>query len=479
MINGSLNENSINTMKKLSYFSKSIFVLAMGLFFMQSALAQCGKFTDTPKESEALEAHVLYRDAVKMKDYDGAFENWKIAYELAPAADGKRASHYSDGIIIYKHKAENEADEAKRKEYFDIIMRLYDEQVKCYKNESFVYGRKAFDMFYGIGADGQKITGDVMDTKKTLEQSVSYGGNNTEYVVMVPYATVVAQLFTDEKMDKAAARKVYKELNDICDHNIEKNAKFKAQYEYAKSSMNQVFAGIEYYIFDCDYFKEKFKPQFEANPDDPDFLKESIMTLKRQGCDSTDVFLMQLEEKWSKYAVEENAKIKAEFLKENPAVWAKELYDEDDYDGAIAKYKEAIEAEADTEKQASYLFSIASIQFRKKKSYNTARETAYKAAKLRPGWGRPYMLIGDMYGSSARSCGDSWDQRLAILAAMDKYGYAKSIDSEVAEEASTKLSKYYSSMPAQEEGFMRGVKAGQSVKVGCWIGETVKIRFAN
>ena len=62
---------------------------------------------------------------------------------------------------------------------------------------------------------------------------------------------------------------------------------------------------------------------------------------------------------------------------------------------------------------------------------------------------------------------------------MDKYGYAKSIDSEVAEEASSKLSKYYSSMPEKTEGFMRGVKAGQSVKVGCWIGESVKVRFAN
>ncbi len=466
-------------MEKLLKFSKLILITALGLFFMHDAFAQCGKFTDTPKESEALEAHVLYRDAMKIKDYDNAFKKWEIAYELAPAADGKRASHYSDGIIIYKHKMENEPDAAKRQEYYNIIMRLYGEQVECYGNESFVYGRQAFDMFYGLGPEGKKINSDLTETKKVLEKAVAKGGNNTEYVVMLPYATVVAELFTQEKMDKAEARKVYKTLNDICDHNIENNQKFKAQYEYAKTSMNQVFSGIEYYIFDCDYFKEKFKPTFEADPDNPEFLKDAILTLKRQGCDSTDVFLLKLEEKWSKYAVEENAKIKAEFLKENPAAWAKELYDQDDYNGAIDKYNEAIEKEADSEKQASYLFSIASIQFRKLRSYSSARETAYKAAKLKPGWGRPYMLIGDMYGSTASSCGDSWNQRLAILAAMDKYGYAKSIDSEVAEEASSKLSKYYSSMPEKQEGFMRGVKAGQSVQVGCWIGESVKVRFAD
>ena len=466
-------------MKKLGKISKSIFLLALGLLFVHSSFAQCGKFTDTPQESEALEAHVLYRDFVKQQNYAEAFEYWQTAYELAPAADGKRASHFTDGILIYKYKMENETDEAKRKEYYTIIMGLYDQQVECYGNESFVLGRKGFDMFYGIGPEDAKISSDWMDTKKTFDQAVAKGGNNTEYVVMVPYATVIAELYTDEKIDKAEARDVYKKLNDICDYNIENNAKFKAQYEYAKNAMNQVFSGIEYYIFDCDYFKAKYKPQFEADPENPEFLKQAILTLKRQGCDSTDVFLVQLEEKWEKYAVEENAKIKEEHLKNNPAVWAKELYDEGDYDGAIAKYREAINKEEDAEKQASYLFSIASIQFRKLKSYSSARETAYKAAKLRPNWGRPYMLIGDMYGSSARSCGDSWDQRLAILAAMDKYSYAKSIDPEVAEEASSKLSKYYSSMPAQEEGFMRGVKAGQSVKVSCWIGETVKVRFAN
>jgi len=479
MINGSLKENSINTMGKIGKFSKSIFIIALGLFLADAAFAQCGKFIDTPRESEALEAHVLYRDAIKIKDYNTAFEYWKVAYELAPAADGKRASHFSDGIILYKHKIENEPDEGKRKEYYKVVMDLYNAQVKCYGNESFVYGRQAFDMFYGIGAEGQKITSQLDETLKVLEMSVEKGKNNTEYVVMMPYATVVAELFTADKMDKAIARGVYKTLNDICDYNIEKNAKFKAQYEYAKSSMNQIFSGIEYYIFDCDYFKNKYKPQFEADPDNPEFLKEAIMTLKRQGCDSADVFLVKLEAKWSKYAIEENAKIKAAHLKNNPAVWAKELYDQEDYKGSIAKYKEAIEKEAETEKQASYYFSIASIQFRKLKSYSTARETAYKAAKLRKGWGRPYMLIGDMYGSSARSCGDAWDQRLAILAAMDKYGHAKYIDSEVAEEASSKLSKYYSSMPDKKEGFMRGIKAGQSVKVGCWINESVKIRFAN
>ena len=96
---------------------------------------------------------------------------------------------------------------------------------------------------------------------------------------------------------------------------------------------------------------------------------------------------------------------------------------------------------------------------------------------MKPGWGRPYMLIGDMYASSARNCGDSWNQRLAIIAAIDKYNYARSLDSEVADEARERVGKYNGSLPELADGHMRGKNAGDSVKVGCWIGETVKVKF--
>ena len=123
------------------------------------------------------------------------------------------------------------------------------------------------------------------------------------------------------------------------------------------------------------------------------------------------------------------------------------------------------------------MFSKASIQGRKLKKYSAARATAREAAKLRPNYGRPYMLIGDLYATSAGKCGDSWNQRLAIIAAIDKYNYAKSIDPTVAEEAGKKVSKYRSSLPDSNDGFMRGVKAGDTQKVGCWIGESVKVRY--
>jgi hypothetical protein len=134
--------------------------------------------------------------------------------------------------------------------------------------------------------------------------------------------------------------------------------------------------------------------------------------------------------------------------------------------------------ESDPSKQASYYFSIASIQFRQLGQYSTARDNARMAAQLRSGWGRPFMLIGDMYAKSSSNCGsDAYTRGLAVLAAIDKWSYAKSIDGEVADEANKKIATYSDHIPPQDDAFMMGKSEGQSEQVGCWIGESVRLRF--
>ena len=314
-------------------------------------------------------------------------------------------------------------------------------------------------------------------TIEAVKMAVEKSGNDAEYIVFDPYASIVVYEIEKERMDKAVARSIYEELNAIADYNIENNAQLSAYYKQAKDAMNAKFAVIEHLIFDCDFFVDKLRPEYEASPEDPEVWKKIVAKLKAQDCDATNAFLVEVETKYVAWAEEQNAAAQAEFEKNNPSVMAKKCYDQGDFDCAVEKYKEAIEKETDDDKKAGYYFSLASIQFRKLKAYGAARASARQAAKLRPGWGRPYMLIGDMYGSSARTCGDSWNQRLAILAAMDKYRYAKSVDAEMTDDANSRLGKYSGSMPSIEDGFQRGIKEGQKVNVGCWIGESVTVKY--
>jgi hypothetical protein len=469
-----------------AYFN--LFLIIFLLLGYADANAQCQNWVGSKTQSDAENAHSIYRQAMKMNDFEIAFENWQVAYKLAPAADGKRDYHFMDGVELYKQKFGATTDEKKKQEYSDMIVRLYDEAIACYKSNAialksnspqalndkigYLYGRKAYDMFYVLNTP-------YLYTREALDNCIKYAGNNAEYIIFDPYARIMVWEYQNKEMSKEKAVEVYKQLNDIAEYNIANNETYSEGYQQAKAAMDWAIRDIEKEIFDCEFFKDKYLPEYEENKDDPEVLQRVLALLKEQNCDPNDPVVKMLDAEWKAHAAEYNAKVRAEYEANNPAAAAKRAYDEGKFSEAISKYRTAIQEETDNDKKAGYLFAIASIEFRKLNLYSQARSTALSAAKLKPNWGRPYMLIGDMYGKTARSCGDAWNQRLAILAAMDKYSYAKSLDAGVAEEANERLSAYYGSMPDKSEAFMRGLNEGSTVSVGCWIGETVRLRFKN
>ncbi len=460
-----------------------ILIFVTASFAANQATAQCETWVGADRSTDAQDQHVLYREALKLDDYDKAFTHWQQAYELAPAADGKRDWHYLDGVDIYLEKIKKETDEAKKKEYADIILKLYQEAIACHEQGAidikgvtseeriaYIYGRMGYNMYYYLRTVYSK-------TMETMAKAVELGGDNTEYIVLHPYALVTVYQYSKDKVSAEQAREVHTLINKIGEKNVAENKDYGTYYRQALDAANAEFAKIEHEIFDCNYFKDKFKPEFEADRKNADLAKTMYAKLVQQGCPEDDPFVERLGGIWKVYADSVNAVRQAEFEANNPGFVARKLFDDGDYAGAIAKYEEAIEKETDDSKKAEYYFGIASIRFRKLNQYSSARAMALKAASLKDNWGRPYMLIGDMYVKSAASCGsDGYSRGLAIIAAVNKYSYAKSIDAEVADEANSRIGRYRSSFPTQEDVFMRGMD-GKKDKVPCWIGETVTVQY--
>ncbi len=437
------------------------------LSFFNTTSAQCENWNNSPQKGEAEDAHVVYRGHIKEKNFEAAFPYWKKAYELAPAADGQRSFHYMDGVEIYLDKFQKSSDPNVKKEAADMIIKLYDQWAQCYPKEAaYARGRQAYNMFYILQSDYQQIA-------KVLKEAVELGGNKAEYIVLDPYAHVTVFLYQNKLVSAEEARNIHEKLVKIADHNIAANKDYGAYYQQGKDAMLATFSVIENDIFDCAYFKNKYLPQYKADPNNREVYREVYKYLVRGGCDKSDPLVYEIFLKDSIATMEE-------FKLTNPGFFANELYKQGDYSAAIEKYKEAIGNETDNEKLGSYYFSIASIEFRKLDRFSSARTNALQAAKLRPNWGQPYLLIGDMYAASSSSCGsNSIEKGLAVLAALDKYAYAKSIDSDpdVQSDANSKIARYSAYKPDQGEAFMMGIKEGDTKTVPCWIGETVKVRF--
>ncbi|MEY3369154.1 MAG: hypothetical protein RI973_2309 [Bacteroidota bacterium] len=455
---------------------KLVFTICGLAIWVLPAYNQCESWVNSPNKDALEEAHVLYRQFVKAEEYDKAFEFWKKAYEGAPAADGKRASHFVDGRAIYIHKFKNTSDPAEKKKYADLIIGLFDQQTQCYPNEKArTLGLKAYEMFYTLNSPYDQ-------NKKVCEEAVAEGGDNTSYVVFQPYASIAVWQYQNKLMQAEEARNIFDKLNAIADHNVKNNNTYSAYYQQAKDAMNATFAQIEDEIFDCNYFKAKLEPDYRKNENDSEVLKFIYNKLVSKGCPETDPLVQELKVRYEKIVAEENAVKLAAYYAENPGDYGIALFKEGKYTEALNKFEEGIAKEKaggnDNEKLANYYFYMASIEFRQLNRYSAAREDARAAARLKPGWGQPYMLIGDMYAQTSNSCGsDAFDASLAILAAIDKWSYAKSIDSSVASEANSKIGRYNNYYPDKGEAFMRKINEGDSVSVPCWIGETVRVRL--
>ena len=459
---------------------RNFLILAILAVLSTSGLqAQCQTWNDSDKKDQAENAHVVYRPFMKSdlgkldaENFQIAFNNWKTAYDIAPAADGQRPSHYVDGRHLLKAKMAKETDAAKKKELADWIMRLYDEQMQCYKNEGYLLGRKGYDMFYTPGYGFSK------GTLETLVAAMDKAGNDVEYIIYDPLGQVMKYLYTSKQLPKEEFLKIHEKAISIADHNIENNDKYGEYYKSSKAIFENHFKEIEDDIFDCTFFKKKLLPSYRENPEDLEVIKYVYVTLRDRGCDETDPEVAELKGKYEMLAAEINAKLEEERRQNNPCYDATQLQKEGDYDAAMARYEQCVKkGDQEGDALAQVYYSMAFIQTWELGQYQAARSNARKAASLKEGWGKPYILIGDMYSKTTRSCGDDWASRLAVLAAIEKYAYAKSIDPEVADDANKRIGNLSGARPDGQEGFMRGVKAGQKATVPCWIGETVTIRF--
>ena len=227
----------------------------------------------------------------------------------------------------------------------------------------------------------------------------------------------------------------------------------------------------------CAAAKAIYKTDYTLSPS-PERAREIYNLLKENGCptDGTDSFMTELRLEYENWAAQQNTKKAVAFDSIEPTQNYKSI---SEFEDRITINWDNASNEKDPRKKAELYLENASLFFRGLKNHERGKEQALKALEIDSKLGKALMILGDMYASTARSCGDDWNQRLAILAAYDKYEEAKTIDPSSESEASSKMNKYRSSFPLKDTGFMRGVKAGDEQRVGCWIDEVVKVRYRN
>ena len=431
---------------------------------LEEAQNPCATFKDAPSPERALEDFVLYRDFMRAGDWAAAFEKWKKVHAEAPAADGKRSSVFTDGMKFYERFMQE--DTTKKDFYIKEIFKLYDEMDKCYPEGGYVTGLKAFDYFFKFP--------NLISKKEQYElfkKSIELDGGQPRFFILNPFTSLLVDLTLDEKVPLAEAQHYQKMIRDAiakglaeCEGDDCEN--WKTINEYAPLRLEALESVEDFY--DCAYYKAKYYPTFQASPNDCEAIVNTYSRMRWGKCPDNDPQLMALNDAYNQHCKQETGPTCNDLLRDGK------------YRQAVACYDEQLPTITDNTTKAQYNLLIAKIYYAYLKNFPRARQYALTAAKLRPGWGEPYMLIGTMYASSGPLCGPGrgWESQVVVWPAIDMWQRAKSIDPNVAGEANKLIGQYSQYMPSLDDIFQRLRKEGEPFYVPCWIQESTTIRAA-
>lgn len=145
-----------------------------------------------------------------------------------------------------------------------------------------------------------------------------------------------------------------------------------------------------------------------------------------------------------------------------------------DVAGEARYYQESIDLETDPLERADAYYRLAN-KARKEGSYGKARGLYQKALTENPSMGRCYLNIAAMYAASANNCGtDVFNKRAVYWLAANTAERAGRVSPALAKTANGTAASYRAKAPDKAMIFS-GNKAGTTVKIGCWIGSSVRV----
>lgn len=247
-----------------------------------------------------------------------------------------------------------------------------------------------------------------------------------------------------------------------------KELKNKKNAEKILTNIGSLTSGLDDKIdafLTCDRLIPLYRKDFELNKNDGQWLKRAVSKMYHKEC-TGDALYEELVEAYANAEPSSSSKL----------FYSRVLEKRGKISEAKAMLEEAIRLETDPTKKSNLLLKTAQDLSRKGKK-GEARRKANEALKYNSSNGKAYLLIATMYAKSANGCGTSlFSKRMVYVAALNKARKAVAVDPSLSTKAGRLIRSYASNLPTTADAFSEGFKKGDSYKIGCWIGETVRVQ---
>ena len=474
---------------------KKLFFALIALVAMtanaQNGVSNPYRFGQGEDSTRCIQSISIMNTNVKNKDYKVAYDAWKVLFDEFPVA---RVDTYTNGIKILTDFIAKEADPAKKEEYIDMLMAVYDQQIKYLEqlqaitktklSEGQILGRKAIDLIkYRKDTPAEEVY-DMLAKSVAIEQGQSeyvvtelfmkYSGlkykNDKSHGEQIIEDYLNASVYIVDVLDKyhdniEKCLQKYAEEGDPKDSiNAGKYGKMIDASRVAKSNIDDYF--INSGAASCEDLDRIYAPLIEENKDNIEYLNKVITVMAMLRCTNQDAYLAA-----SEYAFE---------IDPNPTSKAAmgcgyRYFKKGEIDKAMEYFDRAIELETSVTNKSELCYKVADIYYNLSK-YGKARSYAQKALALNSKYGAPHILIARCYAATPTWSDDNTLNNCTYYLCIDRLERAKNVDPSVKREADKLIAAYKKYTPSNEELFMKGYKNGEKVTIGGWINETTTIR---
>jgi tetratricopeptide (TPR) repeat protein len=414
--------------------------------------------------------------------YRESYKQWKQSRYKSPAikhayrfwrktlAECPKSSEniYVDGVKMLDYFIKTSKNDARKESLIDSLMLVYDTRIKYFPNHyktgesqiGALLGRKGVDLY-------QTRPSAYKEVYEILGKSIELDGAESSGIVYVYYFRAISRMAMKGEIDTAAVVDAYDMISDYIDENIKKyteqgNAKDVEEYNNIMGNIENTFEPFA----QCKDLVRIYHQKFKLEPDNVDLLKKIVKLLDKKKCIDDPLYF--------------DVTVKLYDLEPTPEsayLIGKMLLNKKQYGDAIKYLEDATKMEDQDKVDNAYIFLAEA--YKALNNFPRARQMALKAAELNPGWGDPYLFIGDLYALSAKDCGDNdLTRKVAYWAAVDKYYKAKQVDPELTEVADKRINTYKVYFPQTELLFFYNLNEGESYTVGCWINEVTTVRAA-
>lgn len=441
-------------------------------------IATASFFSQAQNTEACTEAISLMTTSVKAKDVN----SYDYLTTLRKDCPTFHKSIYTYGELAIKLKIEKATTPQEKEKYVRDLLKLYDEHDQYFPNNG--AGNK---MKKGLALFENKI-GTTDEVYNLLDVAFKTDYANFKYAkAMYVYFEILVnkhkansgielqQVFdkyddltkkleeeekelTDEKdalLSKEESGQILTDKETARKNRLENNLEI---FEGVRNDMDNIILELS----TCAKLIPFYQKGFEQNKTNEEWLKRATNRLDAKGCDSDPLF----------------SKMSEALYKLNPSAEAAEKlgvveYQRKNTAKAMEYFNQAASLHTDNTKKANLYYKIATLYSRSNKAQ--ARNYARKALEVKPSFGKSYLLIASLYGSSINDCGnDQFEKRAVYWLAAQYCDKAASVDSTLRSKASGDAAKYRAAAPSKTEIFQSG-KGGQRIAFNCWIGESILV----